>query len=106
MIRNHQNLGIAAALNLGVKHAIGVGFDWVCTFDQDSRVSEGFIFKMLETYQQAPHPEKVALLAPSYRDRGSGVDLRLERSGQWRNTYSHDFGEHDAIERNSKAWFF
>lgn len=80
VIRNHQNLGIAAALNLGVKHAIGVGFDWVCTFDQDSRVSEGFIFKMLETYQQAPHPEKVALLAPSYRDRGSGVDLRLKRA--------------------------
>lgn len=80
VIRNHQNLGIATALNLGMKHALENGFDWVCTFDQDSRVCEGFITAMLDTYRQAPHPEIVALLTPSYVDRESGVKMRLRRA--------------------------
>lgn len=80
VIRNHQNLGIAVALNRGVKYALEAGFDWVCTFDQDSRVCDGFISKMLEAYQQARNPERVALLAPSYVDRESGVTERLRRA--------------------------
>jgi rhamnosyltransferase len=80
VIRNQENLGIAVALNLGVKYALEAGFDWVCTLDQDSRVSDGFILKMLETYRQSNEPEKIAVLAPTYRDRDSGVDLRLKRS--------------------------
>jgi len=81
VIRNNLNLGIAVALNLGVKHAIGAGFDWVVTLDQDSRVSDGFIAKMLGAYQQAPRPERIAIIAPSYVDRGSGVPGRLMRAG-------------------------
>ncbi len=81
VIRNPENLGIAAALNLGVKFAMQAGFGWVCTFDQDSRVSERFIPQMLETYQRAPDPEKVALIAPSYVDRESGINVRLRCAG-------------------------
>lgn len=80
VIRNHQNLGVAVALNLGVKYALKAGFDWVCTFDQDSEVCGGFISQMLETYQQAPHPETVALVAPSYVDRESGFKVLLKRA--------------------------
>jgi rhamnosyltransferase len=81
VIRNHQNLGIAAALNLGVKYALEAGFDWIATFDQDSRVCDGFISQMLETYQQTPHPEQVALIAPTYVDRESGVRGTLTGAG-------------------------
>jgi rhamnosyltransferase len=81
VIRNHQNLGIAAALNLGVNHAIEAGFDWIATLDQDSRVSDRFISQMLETYQQAAHPEKVAIIAPSCVDRESGVYVPCMRTG-------------------------
>lgn len=80
VIRNRQNLGIAAALNLGVNHAIEAGCDWIATFDQDSRVSDGFISQMLETYQQAPHPEKIAVIAPTCVDRESGNRIRMLRS--------------------------
>jgi rhamnosyltransferase len=79
VIRNHRNLGIAAALNLGVKYALEAGFDWVATFDQDSRVSDGFVSQMLETYQQASHPEKIAVIAPTYVDRESGVQGAMVR---------------------------
>jgi len=81
VICNHQNLGIAAALNLGVKYALEAGFDWVCTFDQDSRVCDGFISNMLVAYGQTTHPETVALVVPRYVDRESGVNVRLRRRG-------------------------
>ncbi len=81
VIRNQENLGIAAALNLGVKYAIEAGFDWIATFDQDSRVSEGFVSQMLETYQKTQHPEKVAIIAPTYVDRESGVPQPIMQAG-------------------------
>jgi rhamnosyltransferase len=36
---------------------------------------------MQETYQRAPHPEKVALITPRYVDRETGIYLRLRRAG-------------------------
>ncbi len=80
VIRNRQNLGVATALNLGVKHAIEAGYDWVCTLDQDSTVCTDFIAQMLATYRRAPQPERIALLAPSYVDRESKIPVRLRRS--------------------------
>lgn len=80
VIRNRQNLGIAAALNLGVNYATEAGFDWVCTFDQDSRVCAEFFSKMLGVFERAPHPERIALLTPRYVDRETGIDLRLRRA--------------------------
>jgi rhamnosyltransferase len=81
VIRNGRNLGIAGALNLGVKKAMEAGFDWIVTFDQDSCVSEGFISQMLERYRRSEHLEDVALISPTYVDRESGIQVRLRRSG-------------------------
>jgi rhamnosyltransferase len=81
VVRNDRNLGIAAALNIGVKYAMQHGFDWIATFDQDSRVSDGFIPQMLEAYRQAGHPEKVAIVAPTYVDRESGVPQPITQAG-------------------------
>jgi len=79
VISNVENLGIALALNQGVKYALEYGYDWVCTLDQDSQVSDGFVSKMIETYQQAPDPQRVAIVAPSYVDKETGVKLQLKR---------------------------
>lgn len=81
IIRNVQNLGIACALNLGLKYALDAGYDWVCTLDQDSQVSDGFITKMLECFNRASDPGRIALIAPTYVDRKSGVTLQLKRAG-------------------------
>ena len=56
------------------------GFNWVATFDQDSRVSDGFISQMLQTYRQASHPERIALIAPTYVDQESGIPGPLVRA--------------------------
>lgn len=80
VIHNVENLGIARALNLGMKYAIESEYEWVCTFDQDSQVCDGFVSKMLEAYQMAPDPPRVALIVPTYVDRESGFKLRLKRN--------------------------
>lgn len=80
IIRNHQNLGIAIALNLGVKYAMEIGCNWVCTLDQDSVACTDFISEMLATYRQTPQPERIALITPHYVDRESKVRVRLRCS--------------------------
>ena len=65
VVRNGCNLGIAAALNIGIKHAIAGGYQWIATFDQDSEVTPGFIDGLLAAYQNCPDREHVALIAPN-----------------------------------------
>src|SRR3954454_15529715 len=48
ILANESNLGIAAALNQGVGEALLAGADWLATLDQDSRVPDGAILRLLE----------------------------------------------------------
>ena len=43
LLRNEKNVGIAAALNSGVRHAAQLGCDWVVTFDDDTLISETYV---------------------------------------------------------------
>jgi len=84
VIYNHDNLGIAAALNIGVKHAKAAGHEWVATFDQDSKVTPGMIKTMLQAYDAYPEKEKVAGLSPRYKNQSTGqiATSRKEYSGR------------------------
>jgi rhamnosyltransferase len=72
LIENGANLGIAAALNVGVRWAKSQGFDRVVLFDQDSTVTPGFIDAMRSTYEGHPASAKIAIVMPRYRDRAGG----------------------------------
>lgn len=72
IIYNQENLGIAAALNIGVRYARGAGYSWVVTFDQDSKVTPGMINKMLLSYEAYPEKEKVWGLSPRYQNQSTG----------------------------------
>lgn len=72
IIYNRENLGIAAALNIGVRHAKAAGHQWVATFDQDSKVTPGMIKTMLQAYDTYPQKEKVASLSPRYQNQSTG----------------------------------
>lgn len=67
-----ENIGIAAALNIGVKMAKAANHEWVITFDQDSQVTPFMIETMLRVYETYPNKEKVASLSPQYMDTYSG----------------------------------
>jgi rhamnosyltransferase len=72
LVPNPENRGIATALNQGVDRALAAGFTWVATFDQDSAISDGFVAGLLAAYAAHPGRDRIAVLAPLYRDRGLG----------------------------------
>jgi rhamnosyltransferase len=74
LIENGQNLGIAAALNMGVKRARANGSKWVALFDQDSTVTDGFIAQMLADFEHFARQRNILLLVPRYKDPESGVE--------------------------------
>jgi rhamnosyltransferase len=67
---NPTNIGIAAALNQGVRYALDKGYEWVATFDQDSLAPINFIQTMLSDYESFTEKELVAIVAPKYQMNG------------------------------------
>ncbi len=74
LIENGENLGIGAALNIGVRWAESNGSRWVALFDQDSSVTDGFIAKMLADFEYFRTQRNIMLLIPRYKDPQSGVE--------------------------------
>ena len=66
LIRNHSNLGIATALNIGIRHALQGGSQWVATFDQDSAITEGFFEKFFDAWNACPVREQVGMIVPGH----------------------------------------
>ena len=77
VILNGTNLGMAAALNIGVTHAMRNGFEWLATFDQDSQVSGDFIPALLDAYAADAANTNVGMVLPRYKDRVSGDEVPL-----------------------------
>jgi rhamnosyltransferase len=73
LIENGVNLGIAAALNTGVRWAKAQGFQYVALFDQDSTVTESFIPAMLAEYESHPDRKNLALVTPCQVNRNDGL---------------------------------
>jgi rhamnosyltransferase len=82
LIENGENLGIAAALNIGVRWAKSQNCEWVILLDQDSTVAEGFIAAMLSEFATRPTAQNVAIVVPSYVDKYSGYPMPLYRDGK------------------------
>lgn len=68
VMRNLENVGIAAALNVGARYALTQGHAWLATFDQDSTATEGFISALLSAYHACPDRAQVGIVSPRYRD--------------------------------------
>ena len=73
IIYNKDNLGIASALNQGVRYAIQYNYEWIATFDQDSNAPGGFIESMLDTYDRYSYQNELAIISPRYLDPSSGL---------------------------------
>jgi rhamnosyltransferase len=52
-IANPENLGIAHSLNAGIELAIAKGFSWILTLDDDTRITEDYVEKLLEFCNQS-----------------------------------------------------
>jgi rhamnosyltransferase len=71
LIENGENLGIATALNVGVRWARSHGYNWVALFDQDSSVTDGFMDAMLSEYMSRADKEKIAIVTPINVQQGN-----------------------------------
>jgi rhamnosyltransferase len=68
VIRNDENLGIGAALNLGLTRAKKLGFKWAITFDQDSWVYPDLVAKLIAIYEKQPDPDRVGMIGCNFED--------------------------------------
>lgn len=80
LVENGHNLGIAAALNRGVRKIGSNGASWAALFDQDSRIEPGFITSMLEAVASGSESSKVGIVCPVYLDEQTAKALPLLRS--------------------------
>lgn len=84
-IRNRENLGVAAALNQGIRKALeDPDCHWIFTFDQDSLPAADMVEKMLTVWRSHPHPERLMVAGPriAFVDSTSRPDPADDRS--WR----------------------
>lgn len=75
LVENSENLGIGAALNIGVRWAVGQQCQWVVLFDQDSKPPDGFMTGMLSALLQHPESGRVAIMVPSYWNKQLGLAM-------------------------------
>jgi rhamnosyltransferase len=80
LIENGKNLGVAEALNQGIRWAKANGYPLVILFDQDSKVTEGFVREMFSEWESHPLRQRVASIHPRYADPETGVELWVPRA--------------------------
>lgn len=80
LIENAENFGIAQALNQGVRWAAEQNYPCVILFDQDSRITEGFIEQMFAAWNAHPQKERVAAIHPKYLDPATGKEPLVRRA--------------------------
>ena len=80
LIENGENLGIAEALNQGVRWAKSKEFRWVVLFDQDSRISEGFMDHMFAAWRAHPDRERVGSVHSRHIAPETGREVWVPRT--------------------------
>jgi rhamnosyltransferase len=80
LIENGENLGIAEALNQGVLWAKSNNYPWVILFDQDSRITDGFVAQMFAAWKSHSDREKVGSIHPRYADPETRLEAVVPRA--------------------------
>lgn len=80
LIENGTNLGLAEALNQGVRFARSKDFPWVILFDQDSRITPNFIDQMFASWRAHPQRERIGAMHPKYIDPITGIEPNVFRA--------------------------
>ena len=82
IIHLSRNLGIATALNRGLREVAQAGCAWALLFDQDSDPNEGLLSGLIATWRAHPHRFAVGIIGANYRDLGTGDVHRSALMGQ------------------------
>jgi len=78
LIKNEKNLGIATALNQGVKFGLNLGFSWALTMDQDSVLIENLIEEYADISLICK--DNISIFGCNYIDSNVGKNLMVNKS--------------------------
>ena len=73
VIYNNLNIGLAAALNVGILEAKKRGAEMVALFDQDSRLSDDFSKRMLQLINSNHDYKNTAVFSPIYLNKVTNI---------------------------------
>src|SRR5580698_2753121 len=73
LIRNGENLGVATALNQGMRYASQAGYDWALTLDQDTVPDAGIVEGLAFAYASCPFRDAVAIVGSAYLEAGKEI---------------------------------
>ena len=96
IILNKENLGVATALNIGVRKALENGYEWILTMDQDSKASPDMVKKMFNVYNSINREERKDILSifPNF------VDERIQSIEENSNMNSYEYVDADITSGN------
>lgn len=87
VIYNKENLGIASALNQGIRTAINKNFKWILTLDQDSEFFPNTYNLLLESYETLEDKDKTMIIAPKAIER---INLKKDKISESTNVIWKD----------------
>ena len=93
-----KNVGLAAALNLGIEIAGRKGFENIFLFDQDSMVTEAYFASMLAFKKRIDRQtNRCALYVPDFFDRNSKTHAKFPRIGKYLFRHYHHKNTHGVL---------
>jgi GT2 family glycosyltransferase len=109
MIENGSNLGYAAGNNVGIRHAVDAGAEWVVLLNNDATLAQDALARMVDA--AAAHPGagvlagKVFFAQPADLLWYAGADVRLRTgySGRVRGYRERDRPEWRGVEPTGRA---
>ena len=84
VIFNNQNIGLASALNQGVRILESLNYNWAITLDQDSIATPTMAEELLSTLNRCDPLDKIAFIGPCIKDEGS-----LSIPAKWLSPIKH-----------------
>lgn len=82
IIRNGENLGIAAGLNIGIRRALEQGHDWVLILDHDSVAAPDMVGNLFRTHAEVTGANP-GILSPTHIDGSTGRKYRYPVFGRF-----------------------
>ena len=81
VIENSSNVGIAEALNQGLKYfkALDSKYSWVLTLDQDSSCYSSLVQQLIMAYEECPFRDEVGIIGTNYQEKTTGHILHKKK---------------------------
>ncbi|WP_161881797.1 glycosyltransferase family 2 protein [Deinococcus alpinitundrae] len=78
VILMQKNVGVAAALNVGLEHVVADGYNWAVTLDQDSLLDTNFVHYIGSV---AKNEDRLGIISPIHLHNGLAIERNAPKEG-------------------------